>query len=102
MKVFLHYYKTLHAFNLPFSLFVSALIYSLERDRAVFFACFFFSFVFLGLVLAFYFFWLRSREQYYFYHNRGWSKRALLGTCFLVNAAFYILYLFCKPLLYGT
>lgn len=102
MKIFFHYYKALHAFNLPFSLFLGVAVGMMLEDKlAGFFALFFFSYVLVGLGLAFYFFWLRNPEQYYFYQNRGWSILWLIGLCFLVNLSLYLGYCLSKPFLYG-
>jgi uncharacterized membrane protein YqaE (UPF0057 family) len=83
MKVILLYYGELSLFNVPFSVVVGVL----SGDFWVGFAL---SLVSGGMILAVYFY-ENNKEKYFFYFNKGISKRKLLVTAFILNVCLILL-----------
>lgn len=81
-KLFYTYYKKSQALNFFFSLLMAALGLSIGLN---YFNCFAASIMTGGYVLSVYFYERRFQKQYYFYFNKGLSKRELLVYSYLLN-----------------
>lgn len=88
-----NYYKDIHAFNIPFSILSGILgIVVMEGDPSKFFLYFFLALLTGGFVLSLYYYQLRYASQYYFYHNRGFSKRKLILISSGINLSLFLIY----------
>lgn len=82
----LHYYRSIQGFNFLFSCIAGALGMIGGEDRpGAFFSAFLISFFTGGYLLALFFYELRSRQQYYFYYNRGFSRLRLILFSYLLG-----------------
>lgn len=81
MRAFWVYYKTVNLFNLIASIllaFISGLIW------------FPILFCTVGLAMGFFAYSFYFKDQYYFYHNLGYTKRKLAVMMLVINAAIAI------------
>jgi hypothetical protein len=96
MKILLHYYTSLHAFNIPFSLLMGCFGSLADHKMEGFFLSFLISLFSGGFGLALYFYGRRYSNTYYFYYNKGYSKMKLIGLSYAINVVALGLYLLIK------
>lgn len=92
LKLLFHYYRSIHSFNLPFSLLVGAACIAVSQNKLVglingFSLCL----VTGGFLLALYLYEQRHSHQYYFYHNQGLSRLYLVIGSLSANLVLVIL-----------
>ncbi|MFD3000232.1 hypothetical protein ACFS7Z_07655 [Pontibacter toksunensis] len=103
LKLLFHYYRSLHSFNLPFSLLIGVACIAVSENKVVgiingFSLCL----VTGGFLLALYLFEQRHSQQYYFYHNQGLSRLHLVIGTLSVNLLLVVLLFLLKVyLLHG-
>jgi len=91
MRIVFNYYRTLLTANVAFS-FVLGYIYGVWA--------FLISFCTFGLLLSAFFYEMYYKQRYYFYFNKGYTRRILIGYCFLGNLAIVIAFAALKYLLH--
>ena len=96
MKILFHYYKSLHAFNIPFSLLMGFFGTLGDNGLNGFLLTFTISLFSGGFGLALYFYGRKYNNSYYFYYNKGFSKMKLIGLSYGINVAALIVYLLIK------
>jgi hypothetical protein len=96
MKILFHYYKSLHAFNIPFSLLMGFFGTLGDNGLKGFLLTFVISLFSGGFGLALYFYGRRYKHNYYFYYNKGFSKMKLIGLSYGINVVALIIYLVIK------
>ncbi|SEW49760.1 hypothetical protein [Chitinophaga arvensicola] len=96
MKILFHYYKSLHSFNIPFSLLVSlfGLIGPNKLENVM--QNFFISLMTGGFLLSVFFYGLVFENRYYFYYNKGYSKMRLITWSYLLNLLPLLVYALIK------
>jgi hypothetical protein len=95
--VFLHYFRTIQRYNLLFSVVTALFAYvGAERSIQAFLHTFWLSIFSGGFLLASFLYNLRHKRQYYFYHNRGFSKIRLMALSYLLLVPVLLLYLIVK------
>lgn len=87
MKILFHYYKSLHSFNIPFSILVGFFGTIANGGTDGFLRTFIISFLSGGFLLSVFFYGLRHENLYYFYYNKGYSKWKLIGCSYGINVA---------------
>lgn len=102
LKLYLHYHRSLLAFNLPFSLLVSVVGFAVAaRGLIGLINGFSLSLLTGSFILSLYFYEQRYKDQYYFYHNKGLGKVALIVGSYLFNVVLAILLFILKLYLYA-
>ncbi len=102
LKLYLLFHKNLLRFNLPFSLVVGVMGGAIADNSLVgVINSFSLSLLTGSFILSVYFYEQRYQDQYYFYHNAGISKVALLAGSYLLNVAVVILLFFLKLYVYA-
>lgn len=97
MKALFHYYKEIQYFNIPFSLFLGLFgMFVYEDMLQGFIATFFLSLFTGGYFLSLFFYELMYKDQYYFYYNKGYSKKRLILYGFLANLCVFMVVFFLK------
>ena len=92
MKMLFHYYRSIHSFNIPFSL-LAGLLGLMGHDKlGGFLKAFMLSLFTGGFALSVFFFGLAYENRYYFYYNKGFSKVQLIGGAYLLNVAAVAVY----------
>ncbi|MFB6455379.1 hypothetical protein ACE38W_08925 [Chitinophaga sp. Hz27] len=100
-----HYYRAINIVNYIISLLIALLAgavalpseYAELNVRSTCFAtieAFIISVFSAGFLLSLFSFGLRHKNQYYFYHNKGYSKYHLIGFAYGVNLLAFFLFLF--------
>ncbi|HEY4650402.1 MAG TPA: hypothetical protein VIG72_03265 [Pontibacter sp.] len=85
-QLYLHYHRSLLAFNLPFSLLVSLMSLAIaEQAIPGLINGFSLSLLTGSFILSVYFYEQRHSGQYYFYHNVGISRVKLIVVSYLCN-----------------
>jgi len=92
--VLLHYFRSIQRFNLLFSV-VTAIFAYVGGSRSIhaFLTTFWISLFSGGFLLALFLYDLRSKRQYYFYYNRGFSKLRLIVLSYLLLLPFLAAYM---------
>ncbi|HEY9260698.1 hypothetical protein [Chitinophaga sp.] len=96
MKIICHYYTSLHAFNVPFSLLLGCFGTLGSHKLDGFLLTFIISLLSGGFLLALFFYGLRYSNRYYFYYNKGFSKMKLIGLSYGMNVVVLMVYLLIK------
>ncbi|RDV15136.1 hypothetical protein DXT99_10710 [Pontibacter diazotrophicus] len=103
LKLLFLYYRSLHSFNLPFSLLVGVFCIAISENKVAglingFSLCLLTG----GFALALYLYEQRHSQQYYFYHNQGLSRLQLaVGTLSVNLLLIFLLFLVKIYLLHG-
>lgn len=103
LKLLFHYYRSIHSFNLPFSLLTGVLTLAVSQHKVAgmingFSLCL----VTGGFALALYLYEQRYSQQYYFYHNLGLSRLHLAAGALSINLLLvFLLFLLKIYLLHG-
>jgi hypothetical protein len=93
MKLVWLYYKEIHNFNLPFSMFMGLLGLTAVDG---FYQSFGLSYMTGGFLLSLYFYEKRNKARYYFYFNRGFSRPRLIAYAYAINIVLLLAYLIIK------
>lgn len=88
----LHYFRTISAFNIPFSM-MCAFLGCLPADNKMFIFCkaLIVSLLTGGFILSIAAFEWRYRQSYYFYFNRGYTRTKLIGGAYAITAALVVI-----------
>lgn len=103
LKLLFLYYRSIHSFNLPFSLLIGVFTLAVSQDKVAgmingFSLCL----ITGGFALALYLYEQRYSQQYYFYHNQGLSRLQLAVGSLSVNLLLvFLLFLLKIYLLHG-
>lgn len=85
IRSFLHFYKQITAFNLPTAIFTGIVVPIGHVGIKGFLTTFSLVFITVGFIGGLYFFELRRKKQFYFYHNLGWTRLQLYIITFIIN-----------------
>jgi hypothetical protein len=98
--VLLHYFRSIQRFNVLFSVITALFAYvGAERSVPAFLNTFWISLFSGGFLLSLFLYELRYKRQYYFYHNKGFSKLKLIVLCYLLSLPFLALFIIGKKLI---
>ena len=96
MKTLFHYYKSLHHFNIPFSVVLGFFNTLYGGNTDGFLRTFTISLITGGFLLSVFFYGLRYENRYYFYYNKGYSKWQLIGYSYGMDVVVVSVYWFIK------
>lgn len=92
MKILCYYYKSLHSFNIPFSVLLGCQGLLSSNKAEGFLRSFIVALFTGGFLLSVFFYGLKYEKRYYFYYNKGFSKIQLIGFSYLVNVVLLLTY----------
>jgi hypothetical protein len=94
--VLFNYFKDLLRYNLPISFLIALVGHATGSN---FFTSFIAALVTGGYVLASYLYWRMSKQEYYFYYNKGFSWIGLTAYSWLLNGLLASLIIIVKSII---